>query len=102
MDGGAGSGIGIRNGEDRMNVGQNHGGGMDRKEGLKHDGFNAGVRGAGSGANAEGHHAREGPQSRAPVYILAGNAGAGFTHGFPNPLPEWVMAAFQVSYGLAF
>lgn len=27
----------------------------------------------------------------APIYILAGHAGAGFTHSFPHPLPEWVV-----------
>mmetsp|Transcript_26631 Transcript_26631/g.79134 ORF Transcript_26631/g.79134 Transcript_26631/m.79134 type:complete len:204 (+) Transcript_26631:1907-2518(+) len=32
---------------------------------------------------------------RAPVYVLAGHAGAGFTHGFPAKLPEWVRAAQQ-------
>ena len=52
-----------------------------------------------AGTDEEGHSAREGRRpSRAPVYVLAGNAGAGFTHGFPNPLPEWVTAAFQVSW----
>jgi hypothetical protein len=28
---------------------------------------------------------------QAPIYILAGHAGAGFTHSFPNPLPDWVV-----------
>ena len=36
------------------------------------------------------------PPRRAPVYILAGNAGAGFTHGFPKSLPDWVVVAFEV------
>lgn len=31
----------------------------------------------------------------APIYILAGHAGAGFTHQFPNPLPEWVVFGAQ-------
>jgi hypothetical protein len=26
----------------------------------------------------------------APIYMLAGHAGAGFTHAFPDPLPHWV------------
>lgn len=33
---------------------------------------------------------------RAPVYILAGHAGAGFTHGFPAQLPHWVVEGMQV------
>lgn len=31
----------------------------------------------------------------APIYILAGHAGAGFTHGFPDPLPGWVVFGAQ-------
>ncbi|KAF8067344.1 PAP1 [Scenedesmus sp. PABB004] len=31
----------------------------------------------------------------APVYVLAGHAGAGFTHAFPDPLPPWVAAGLQ-------
>ncbi len=34
--------------------------------------------------------------SRAPVYVLAGNAGAGFTHGFPEKMPSWAVVAYQV------
>ncbi|GAX76824.1 hypothetical protein CEUSTIGMA_g4270.t1 [Chlamydomonas eustigma] len=36
---------------------------------------------------------------RAPVYLLAGHAGAGFTHGFPSALPEWVKAGYQERNG---
>ena len=32
---------------------------------------------------------------KAPIYILAGHAGAGFTHAFPKPLPEWVAYGVQ-------
>ncbi|GAX76191.1 hypothetical protein CEUSTIGMA_g3635.t1 [Chlamydomonas eustigma] len=35
----------------------------------------------------------------APVYMLAGNAGASFTHGFPVPLPNWVENGFQFKNG---
>lgn len=35
----------------------------------------------------------------APVYILAGHAGAGFTHAFPQPLPDWVMYGAQDKNG---
>jgi hypothetical protein len=31
----------------------------------------------------------------APIYILAGHAGAGFTHAFPSPLPGWVRYGAQ-------
>jgi hypothetical protein len=31
----------------------------------------------------------------APIYILAGHAGAGFTHAFPDPLPDWVAFGAQ-------
>jgi hypothetical protein len=31
----------------------------------------------------------------APIYILAGHAGAGFTHAFPDPLPDWVVFGAQ-------
>ncbi|KAL6749963.1 Metallo-dependent phosphatase-like protein [Haematococcus lacustris] len=30
-----------------------------------------------------------------PLYMLCGNAGAGFTHGFPSALPAWVEAGAQ-------
>lgn len=33
------------------------------------------------------------------MYLLAGHAGAGFTHGFPKVLPEWVEAAYQERNG---
>jgi hypothetical protein len=36
---------------------------------------------------------------RAPIYILAGHAGAGFTHAFPDPLPEWVEHGAQDANG---
>lgn len=34
----------------------------------------------------------------APIYVLTGNAGAGFTHSFPKPanVPSWVAAGWQV------
>lgn len=35
----------------------------------------------------------------APIYILAGHAGAGFTHAFPKPLPEWVVYGVQDQNG---
>jgi hypothetical protein len=31
----------------------------------------------------------------APIYILAGHAGAGFTHAFPSRLPNWVRYGVQ-------
>ena len=100
--GGMGWGQGVQNEELR---------GLSRVQGSSRGGMQerttlSGTRGAEavahwraeSGTDVEGHSAREGRRpSRAPVYVLAGNAGARFTHGFPNPLPEWVTAAFQVS-----
>lgn len=36
----------------------------------------------------------------APIYVLTGNAGAGFTHSFPTPanVPSWVAAGWQVRH----
>ncbi len=34
-----------------------------------------------------------------PVYVLAGHAGAGFTHGFPDELPGWAEVAIQDQNG---
>jgi hypothetical protein len=36
---------------------------------------------------------------QAPVYILAGHAGAGFTHAFPSVLPGWVAFGVQDQNG---
>lgn len=35
----------------------------------------------------------------APIYVLAGHAGAGFTHAFPKPLPSWVEFGVQDQNG---
>lgn len=35
----------------------------------------------------------------APIYILAGHAGAGFTHSFPDPMPGWVEYGVQDQNG---
>lgn len=40
-------------------------------------------------------HCRYYHEPGAPVYVLAGHAGAGFTHGFPDQLPEWVASGHQ-------
>ncbi|MEW5319108.1 MAG: hypothetical protein WDW38_010278 [Sanguina aurantia] len=38
--------------------------------------------------------------AQAPVYMLAGHAGAGFTHGFPKSrMPSWVMAGIENANG---
>jgi hypothetical protein len=36
---------------------------------------------------------------QAPVYVLAGHAGAGFTHAFPKVLPGWVVFGVQDQNG---
>ena len=55
--------------------------------------------GSRSGGAPNRHCAGRGLPSRAPVYVLAGNGGAGFTHGFPKTLPGWTVKAFEVSHG---
>ena len=36
---------------------------------------------------------------KAPVYVLAGNAGASFSHGQPKPLPHWCRSAAEDKNG---
>ena len=51
---------------------------------------------AGESTTAQGASQQLPPGYRAPVYVLAGHAGAGFTHGFPKQLPNWVEVAYEV------
>jgi hypothetical protein len=59
-------------------------------------------RGAGSSSNSSsrGSHVLQVLQDpQAPVYVLAGHAGAGFTHAFPEVLPGWVAFGVQDQNG---
>jgi hypothetical protein len=54
----------------------------------------------GSSSSSKGSHVLQVLQDpQAPVYVLAGHAGAGFTHAFPDVLPGWVAFGVQDQNG---
>jgi hypothetical protein len=59
-------------------------------------------RGAGSSSSSSSkssHVLQVLQDPQAPVYVLAGHAGAGFTHAFPEVLPGWVAFGVQDQNG---